>query len=226
MPPSEAMKILIADDHWVVRESLKQVTKSLNKDYRTVEAASFQDALSILHKEPDIGLMLVDLIMPGFNEFEGLRLLRTEYPEIPIVVVSVHDDPDHVLKAIGHGVIGYIPKSADAELIKKSLSRVISGDVSFPRDIIEKSHTGESQTVQTQLNNSADKNLDGLTARELQVLQTIGSGASVSKTAELLSISAQTVRVHLGNVKKKLSLSSKEEIVHFAIRNADAIGGK
>lgn len=226
MPLGDPMKILIADDHWVVRESLKQVTKSLSKDYRTVEAASFQDALSILHKEPDIGLMLVDLIMPGFNEFEGLRLLRTEYPEIPIVVISVHDDPDHVLTAIGHGVIGYIPKSADAELIKRSLSRVISGDVSFPRDIIEKSHNIASQTVQHQTGDRADKYLDSLTARELQILQTISGGASVSKTAELLSISAQTVRIHLGNVKKKLALSSKEEIVHFAIRNAEAIGGK
>lgn len=226
MPTGEAMKILIADDHWVVRESLKQVTKSLNKAFRTVEAASFQDALSILHKETDIGLMLVDLIMPGFQEFEGLRLLRTEFPEIPIVVISVHDDPDHVLKAISHGVIGYIPKSADADLIKKSLSRVISGDVSFPRNIIEKSHNPDNTPLQSPASNASAHDLTSLTARELQVLQTIGAGASVSKTAETLSISAQTVRVHLGNVKRKLSLTSKEEIVHFAISNAQAINDR
>ena len=223
MPADEAMKILIADDHWVVRESLKQVTKSLSKSFRTVEAASFQDALSILKKDPDIGLMLVDLIMPGFQKFEGLRLLRSEFPETPIVVISVHDDPDHVLKAISHGVIGYIPKSADAEDIKKSLSKVISGDVSFPRDIIEKSYTSGPRAVEPSMPTSE---LDSLTSRELQVLRTIGSGASVSKAAESLSISAQTVRVHLGNVKRKLSLETKEEIVHFAIQNVHVLAGR
>lgn len=224
MPACEAMKILIADDHWVVRESLKQVTKSLDTSFQTVEAASFHDALSILREDKDIGLMLIDLIMPGFQEFEGLRLLRSEFPETPIVVVSVHDDPDHVMQSIAHGVIGYIPKSAGAEDIKSSLAKVISGDVSFPRHIIEKSYASITPELQSLGTSTSNNELDSLTSRELQVLKTIGSGASVSKAAELLSISAQTVRVHLGNVKRKLSLSTKEEIVHYAIQNAQQIG--
>lgn len=224
MPACEAMKILIADDHWVVRESLKQVTKSLDTSFQTVEAASFHDALNTLRKDPDIGLMLIDLIMPGFQEFEGLRLLRSEFPETPIVVISVHDDPDHVMQSIAHGVIGYIPKSADAEDIKSSLAKVISGDVSFPRHIIEKSYSTTTTNLRAPATGASDSGLDRLTSRELQVLETIGSGASVSKAAEILSISAQTVRVHLGNVKRKLSLSTKEEIVHFAIQNAQQIG--
>jgi DNA-binding NarL/FixJ family response regulator len=217
------MKILIADDHWVVRESLKQVTKSLNKSFRTVEASGFQSALEILRKEPDIGLMLIDLIMPGFNEFEGLHLLRTEFPEIPVVVVSVHDDPDHVLKAISHGVIGYIPKSASADLIKKSLSKVISGDVSFPREIIEKSNSINALSPTASDPKVPNSALVTLTARERQILQAAGSGFSVSKTAENLGISAQTVRVHLGNIRRKLSLTSREEVVHFAIQNASEL---
>ena len=104
------MKILIADDHWVVRESLKQVMKKVSKTFEPLEASTFEEAIEILREHGDIELMLVDLIMPGFEEFAGLKRLRSQFPEVPIVVVSVHEDVDYVIQSINHGVIGYIPK--------------------------------------------------------------------------------------------------------------------
>ena len=219
----QSMKVLIADDHWVVRESLKHVTKKLSRHYEPVEAADFKEALAILEKEPDIGLMLVDLIMPGFREFEGLKLLRNRYPHIPIVVISIHDDPERVLEAIGHGVIGYIPKSADADEIMRSLTRVISGEVSFPRQIIEQSGRVSSPEEDRSSEASSAKRLDNLTGRERDVLALIGEGTPVSKIAAELSISPQTVRVHLGNAMKKLDLGNREEAIRFAVKNADSL---
>ncbi len=214
------MKILIADDHWVVRESLKQVTKKLSRNYQPVEAADFREALAILEAEPGIGLMLIDLIMPGFQEFEGLQLLRTRYPHIPIVVISIHDDPERVLKAIGHGVIGYIPKTAGADEIIRSLTRVISGEVSFPREIIEQSNRAPAAGTRQEAGSSANKNIDVLTSRERDILSRIGEGTPVSKIAAQLAISPQTVRVHLRNAMQKLDLENREEAIHFAVKNA------
>ena len=218
-----AMKILIADDHWVVRESLKQVTKQLSKNFEPVEASNFTEAMEILEQEPSIGLMLIDLIMPGFHEFEGLKLLREKYPSIPVVVISVHEDPEHVLKAISHGVIGYIPKSSNAEEIMRCLTRVISGEVSFPRGIIERSGQHSSINTLESVKKQDELHLDELTNRERDVLALIGEGIPVSKVALNLSISPQTVRVHLGNAMKKLNLKNREEAILFAANNAQQL---
>ena len=222
-----SMKILIADDHWVVRESLKQVTRQLSQDCEPVEASNFSEALNILEADPSIGLMLIDLIMPGFHEFEGIKQLRSKYPEIPIVVVSIHEDPEHVLKAISHGVIGYIPKSATADEIIQSLTRVISGEVAFPRGIIQQSGLGNTApSEQPSGNTESASELDSLTGRERDVLALVGEGIPVSRVALKLKISPQTVRVHLGNAMRKLNLKNKEEAIHFAVNNAQLLAAK
>ncbi len=219
-PPMKATRILIADDHWVVRESLKQVVKSLDKGNTIIEAASFNDALEILDAAPDIGLMLIDLIMPGFGEFEGLKLLRSKYPSIPIVVVSIHEDPEYVLNAIAHGVIGYIPKSASSQEIRRALIRVISGEVAFPRDIIARTVFPPSGISAPAAPAPAKDSLfDLLTAREREILVLLGRGTGLSEIAERLTISRQTVRVHLGNAMKKLRLSTREAAVRYALEN-------
>jgi len=216
------MKILIADDHWVVRESLKQVTKQLSRNFEPIEAADFKEVMDILKQHPTVGLMLIDLIMPGFGEFEGLRQLRSKYPEIPIVIISIHDDPAYVLEAISHGVIGYIPKSAGAAEIIRSLTRVISGEVSFPRHIIERSGFGGPRRKSQ---GEEAINLDVLTSRERGILALIGAGTPVSRIALKLAISPQTVRVHLANAMRKLDLRNREETIHFAVHHARLLAG-
>jgi DNA-binding NarL/FixJ family response regulator len=216
------MKILIADDHWIVRETLKHVMRHLNRKFEPLEAADFEEAQSILEAEPDIGLMLIDLIMPGFNEFDGLKELRSRYPEIPVVVISVHEDPEHILKSIAHGVVGYIPKSAGAEEIMQSLTRVLSGEVSFPRYIIERSRgqSANPRDIPGSATESSLSALDDLTRRERDVLEMLGKGLSITASAAKLNISPQTVRVHLGNAMKKLGLKERSEAIHFAITHA------
>lgn len=218
------MKVLIADDHWVVRESLKQVTKQVSQNFEPIEASDFREAMAKLESEDNIGLMLIDLVMPGFEEFEGIKLLRQRFPEVPVVVISIHEDPERVLEAIRNGVIGYIPKSAGGEEIVRSLTRVISGEVSFPRNIIERGQSVNAPPAKfPSTNTEAPSALDELTSRERTILSSIGSGNPVAKIADNLKISPQTVRVHLGNAMKKLSLSNREEAIHFAVKHADLL---
>ncbi len=229
--PTTAMTILIADDHWVVRESLKLVARSLSESFETEEAASFDEALAVLDRNPNVGLLLVDLIMPGFREFEGLKLLRSRYPHIPVVIVSVHEDPDYVLRAIQHGVIGYIPKSANADEIKRALTRVISGEVTFPRDIIARAVPAagifetapQAEPSEPPAPVGADRRIASLTHREREILAHLGLGRSLSEIADLLGISRQTVRVHLGNAMRKLAIETRESAIRFSVEHADAL---
>ncbi|MEQ8441376.1 MAG: response regulator transcription factor [Alphaproteobacteria bacterium] len=213
------MKVLIADDHWIVRETLKQVMRQFSQKFEPLEASDFKEAREILGAHPNVGLMLIDLIMPGFNEFDGLKALREQYPDVPVVVVSVHEDPDYVLKSIAHGVVGYIPKSAQAEEIMQALERVLSGEVSFPRKIITGSHgtPPPSRSARTTSGDAAFDKITLLSEREREVLKMLGRGLSVAATGKELGISPQTVRVHLNNTMKKLQIRDRSEAIHFAI---------
>ncbi|MFC7052051.1 response regulator [Hansschlegelia quercus] len=212
------MKIVIADDHWMVRESLKQVMRRLEQSIDIHEAESFGEAARTLALHPDVDLMLIDLVMPGFDSFAGLRRLRKAFPTVPVVIVSVHEDVEHILRSLEQGVIGYIPKSAGAPEVERALERVLAGEVSFPRKIIERSAMADGGAK------AALPPRDGLelTAREIEVLKALGQGRSVKRIATEHAVSEQTVRVHIRNVMKKRNLGDRSAVVHYAL---NAYGG-
>jgi DNA-binding NarL/FixJ family response regulator len=215
-PGEVKMRILIADDHWVVRESLKLVMKKLRQRFEPLEAATFEEAITMLRAHPDVDLMLIDLIMPGFEEFAGLQRLRETFPEVPVVVISVHEDADYVLRSISFGVVGYIPKSAGGAEIERALERVLAGEVSYPRTILERTSNGQPRiSVATKpLKPMAEV---ALSNRENDVIRLLGKGLSIARIADHLKLSPHTVRVHLGNIMKKLGLKDRSEALHFAI---------
>jgi DNA-binding NarL/FixJ family response regulator len=210
------MKVLIADDHWVVRESLKQVMQRLQKTLVVFEAAAFDEATATLRRHPDMDLMVADLIMPGFDEFAGLQRLRAEFPEVPIVVVSVHEDVEHVIRSVEQGVIGYIPKSASGAEVERAFERVLAGEVSFPREIIRQSSNGASRPAAPEAH-AAKQGVNLLTNRERDVLALLGKGYSVKRIAVDLSLTSHTVRVHIGNMMKKLGFQDRSATIHYAV---------
>ena len=221
--PAAAMTILIADDHWVVRESLKQVARGIDAGVDIKEAASLEEAIVILERSGPISLILIDLVMPGMKDFEGLELLRRRFPSIPVAVISIHEDPDYVRQAIQNGVIGYIPKSANAEEIRRALTRIFDGEVYFPRDLLTRSWPGAAESA---TNDENDPNAPRLSEREDEVMKLLGGGHAVSEIAEFLGITAQTARVHLGNAMRKLGLRNRESAILYASRRYDNSGGR
>lgn len=217
------MKILIADDHWVVRQSLKQVLRRLNKAQEVLEAATFDEVLVTLRNNPDTDLMLADLVMPGLDEFQGLQKLQAEFPNVPVVVVSIHEDREHVLRAVEHGAIGYIPKSSSGIEIEKAFERILAGEVYFPRRLIAQTSGVEPspQPSATVPRSAEQDRLASLTQRELEVIGLLGKGYSIQRISVELEISSHTVRVHLTNLMKKLGLSDRSETIHFAVNLAN-----
>lgn len=207
-----ALTILIADDHWVVRESLKQVAHSIDASVDIKEASTFEEALAILDQHPYIGLILVDLVMPGVKDFQGLELLRRRFPALPVAVISIHEDPDYVRQAIQHGVIGYIPKSANAEEIRLALTRIFEGEVYFPRDLLTRSWPVAAEEP-AELSEQGPR----LSEREDEILKLLGEGRAVNGIAKALGITPQTVRVHLGNAMRKLGLKNREAAILYAV---------
>ena len=215
LKPVPARSLLIADDHWVVRESIKHVARGIDPSIEIEEAASFSQALAALERNPDFGLLLVDLVMPGFKEFEGLRLLRQRFSSVPIAVISIHEDPENVRRAIQHGVIGYIPKSADADQFRRALSCIFAGEVWFPRDALSRSFpVKEEQAIAEQIDHGLH-----LTEREIEILTMLGNGLPLTEISDVLAITRQTVRVHLGNAMRKLGLKSREATIRYAVTN-------
>jgi len=220
--PAPAMTILIADDHWVVRESLKQVARGIDANVDIKEAATLEEAVAVLDRPVPINLILIDLVMPGVKDFEGLELLRRRFPNIPVAVISIHEDPDYVRQAIQNGVIGYIPKSANAEEIRRALTRIFDGEVYFPRDLLTRSWSGTSEQASEE---GSEADGPRLSEREDEVMKLLGSGHAVAEIAEALGITAQTARVHLGNAMRKLGLRNREAAILYASRRYGQDGG-
>lgn len=220
--PAPAMTILIADDHWVVRESLKQVARGIDASVDIKEAATLEEAVAILDGPAPVNLILIDLVMPGVKDFEGLELLRRRFPNIPVAVISIHEDPDYVRQAIQNGVIGYIPKSANAEEIRRALTRIFDGEVYFPRDLLTRSWSGTSEQASEEGSEAVGPRLS---EREDEVMKLLGSGHAVAEIAEALGITAQTARVHLGNAMRKLGLRNREAAILYASRRYGQAGG-
>lgn len=215
------MKVIIADDHWIVRESLKQVIRRMNGVNSTLEAGSFDEVLELLREHPDVDLVLADLIMPGFNDFDGLEQLRRESPQVPIAIISVHDDRAHVLRAISNGVIGYIPKSASGQEIETAFERLLAGEVYFPRRLIEMPGL-VAEPIQTLPPEPTAEAFASLTPREREVIDLLGKGLSVHRIASELTLNNHTVRVHLGNIMRKMRLLDRSAVIHFAVNLANA----
>ena len=221
--PATEMTILIADDHWVVRESLKQVARGINASVDIKEAATLEEAITVLERDANISLILIDLVMPGIKNFEGLELLRRRFPAIPVAVISIHEDPDYVRQAIQHGVIGYIPKSAAADEIRRGLTRIFDGEVYFPRDLLTRSWPSAAEQTNE---DGTEPGGPRLSEREDEVLQLLGQGRSISEIAEALGITAQTARVHLGNAMRKLGLRNREAAILYASRRYGSASGR
>jgi DNA-binding NarL/FixJ family response regulator len=202
------MKILLVDDHALIRDALRSVIKELMADASVLEASDCRQAMRLIQDHPDLHLVLLDLYLPDQSGFALLANLRERYAAISTVVLSASSDRDSVLRALNLGALGYIPKSAPREVIVSALRLVFSGGVYIPPEALAPVETKEAKRLQPA--SPADA---GLTQRQVEVLVLMMRGKSNKAISRLLDVAEPTVKHHVTAILKALRAANRTEAV-------------
>ncbi len=208
------MKILIADDHELFREGLRQILEQLDGNVVVIEASDFPQTLALAASDPEIRAVLLDLSMPGMTWGDGLQALRQRLPsEVPVIVLSASDEQRNVLQAIKLGAAGFIPKTSSSRLMISALKLVLSGGVYLPAVLLQTNVPDAVADVPT--------SRDGLTPRQREVLTLLREGKSNKEIARVLDLAEGTVKLHVTAILKALNVSNRTRAVIVAAQ-ADA----
>src|SRR3981189_336467 len=134
MPTAASTRLVIADDHPLLRGAPRQAGASVVISAKIDEAGSFEELTALLGQDSDVDLILLDLTMPGISGFSGLIYLRAQYPAIPVVIVSASDDVGTIRRSLDFGASGFIPKRFGVETLRDAIMKVMDGDVWVPQD--------------------------------------------------------------------------------------------
>ncbi|MFS2122387.1 response regulator transcription factor ErdR [Pseudomonas sp. Pseusp97] len=198
-------EILIADDHPLFRSALHQaLTLGLGPEARLSEAASIAELETRLNEKADWDLVLLDLNMPGAYGFSGLVLLRGQYPQIPVVMVSAQEDAAVVQRSREFGASGFIPKSSELSVLQQAVRAVLDGDVWWPPQV-------DAVTEMSEEVRAASAGLASLTPQQFRVLTMVCEGLLNKQIAYELSVSEATVKAHVTAIFRKLNVRTRTQ---------------
>lgn len=202
------MKILLADDHDLFRAGLGMVLGELEADTQLLQAASLTDALVCAQAESDLDLALLDLNMPAMNGTAGLQQFRTQFPQVPVVIVSGSDDLADVQAVLNQGASGFIHKSTAPSVMLSALRLVLAGGIYVPP------HVMRQEIAPAPTAPIARKGWEArLTARQMEVLQLLALGKPNKIIARELDLSEGTVKIHLSAIFRVLDVNNRTEAV-------------
>jgi DNA-binding NarL/FixJ family response regulator len=208
-PPSEAHRVLVVDDHPVVRHGITLIINA-EPDLTVCGEAENEQAARRLLRELRPDALVVDLSLgAGGDGFNIVRDVRAHFPQLPILVLSMHDESVYADRLFAQGASGYIMKQAAAEQLVTALRAVLRGE-RFMSETLKAHMAGRA--------GSAGEQADRLSARELQVISLIGLGLGTREIADRLSLSIKTVETHRLTIKRKLLLDTNAQLVQYAIK--------
>jgi two-component system response regulator DegU len=221
VPP---IRVLIADDHALLREGLRRILE-LEPDLEVVGEAS--DGEEALQKAKELlpNVILMDIHMPGMGGLEATRAIREHVPSADIIVLTIHDGDEYVVEMVNAGAKGYVLKDVEPATVVEAIHRVHEGESFIPSDLMVKVFR-EFQRISAYQRGISDAPTDHpgvqderLTARELEVLQHIVYGETNKEIAASLFISEKTVKNHVTNILRKLGLSDRTQAAVYALRH-------
>lgn len=217
------MKIILSDDHALFRTGMRSVlTDVLGSDLEILEAEDYQQTVSLLASHADVDLVLCDLIMPGMNEFDGLKQLVKAAAKIPVVVVSGSEDPSVTRRAIGCGAKGYIFKHQTFEVLHRALELVLAGAVYVPIEAV----IGPEDGAQAGADRTGQGGRSGpggalLTRRQAMIFEQLAEGRSNKEIGRSLNIAEGTVKAQVRTIFRKLGVRNRTEAALLANRRSE-----
>lgn len=201
------MKTLLADDHPLMREGVRQLLVRLEPDVEIVDAHDYPSLFAQTALHPDLDLAVVDLNMPGFIGVKGIERYRDHFPGVPLIVLSASEAPHDIRATLDAGALGYIPKAASSDVMLDALRHVLAGDVYTPVGF------GEVGTARTAPADCEALRRTGLTARQVDVAGLLAQGCTNKVIAGTLGLSEATVKVHIAAIFRALDVSNRTEAV-------------
>ena len=200
------IRVLLAEDHTLVRKGIRSLLDEEPDLEVVAEAEDGRDAVAkTTTTVPDVVLM--DIAMPGLNGLESTRLIKKQFPQVKVLVLSMHTNEEYILQFLQAGASGYLLKQGSIDDLAETIRAVFSGKAVFSPEV-----------TQTLLRKSDNPHHDyGFTARELEILKLMVEGQSNTDIAMILNISPSTAKFHVGNVLSKLGVSSRVEAVALAV---------
>jgi DNA-binding NarL/FixJ family response regulator len=208
------MKILIVDDHALVREGLRQVLKGLDEAVEVLDAPTCARAFAEADAHADLDLVLLDYHLPDMDGLTALGVLRQSHPELPVFVLSGSASPQTMQKVMAKGAAGYMTKASMSEELLVALRMVLDGDVYVPPAL-----AGLAEPPERQPAAPSGSALPQITARQREVLQLLLDGLSNRDISQRMGLSVDTVKDHLGGIMRALGVQTRTQAVLAAARH-------
>ena len=200
-------KVLLVDDHPVVRQGIARILAAEIPDLRIADAVDGGSALAQLRAAP-CDLILLDLTLPGDSGLVVLRKIRREFPSVPVLIVSMHPVDQFAQRSLQAGAVGYVTKDSDPQEIVQAVRHALAGERHVPAELQEAARLEREPPPHTVLSD-----------REYQVLRMIGTGRTVSEIGTELGLSVKTVSTYRARILVKLELRTSAELIHYAVVN-------
>lgn len=207
-----SVKIMLVDDHALIREGLKQILE-MDGNYEVIsEASNGVECLKLLEQNiPDI--MLLDINMPTMDGIDLLKEIKNKKISVKVLILTMHEGIEYLLQAVDIGVDGYIMKNSESAELRKAINSIISGESYIQASLIPALNS-------RLINRDYDKDkVDSLTKRELEVLVQVANGMFNKEIADILNISERTVKNHISNIFRKIDVNDRTQAAVFAIKN-------
>ncbi|MBX3658049.1 MAG: response regulator transcription factor [Ramlibacter sp.] len=205
------IRIVVADDHAIVREGLKRIVSSLADMAVVGEAADGTEVMRLV-RDVDFDVLMLDLSMPGRSGMELIRLVHAEKPRLRILVLSMHQELQYAVRSIKSGASGYLTKESAPGLLEEAIRKIASGGAFVSAEVAQQLALGAMPGGQALPH-------EDLSAREFEVFRLLVAGASVTDAAGRLNLSVKTISTHKSNLMQKMGLSNTAELVRYAMKH-------
>lgn len=205
-------RIVIADDHAIVREGLKRIVAGASQLEVLDEAADGTQVMRIV-REREFDVLVLDLSMPGRSGMELIKLVKAEKPKLRILVLSMHQELQYAVRAIKSGASGYLTKESAPDLLVHAIQKIAAGGAFISAEVAEQLALGAMPGAE------AAAPHESLSDREFEVFQLLVAGTSVTDIAARLKLSVKTVSTHKANLMQKLGLGNQSELIRYALKH-------